>query len=254
MNTSYTHCESALWLSSPNLWLIEMLDPLRVPHLILDIEHGTFDLGASDSFICLAKARGFRVHAKTLAPEMSPIQQMLDLGADSVIIPHVEDLDHARDICSYAKFAPLGRRSFAGGRTARYGAPTPEYFADQNRLTRCYPMIETAGALRDVTAILALDCVDGVFIGPSDLSLSRGRGCYGFTDQDRADLRVIIDAANAAGKPWIMPAWRAGERELARAHGAAIMAVAEEQDILMTGLSVLLERAGVSPALQDCAG
>ncbi len=241
-------CQSALWLSSPNVWLIEMLDPARVPHLILDIEHGTFDLGATDAFICLAKARGFTVHAKTLAPEMSPIQQMLDLGADSVIVPHIDDLDHARRICGYAKFAPLGQRSFAGGRTAGYGAPGPDYFADQNRLTRCYPMIETAGALRDVAAILALDCVDGVFIGPSDLSLSRGRGGYAFGDQDRADIQTIIKAAHAAAKPWIMPAWRAGERDLARRHGAAIMAVAEEQDILLTGLSVLLERAGLSPA------
>ncbi|EKF18323.1 HpcH/HpaI aldolase family protein [Nitratireductor pacificus] len=246
--------QSAFWLSSPNLWLTEMLDPLQVRHLILDIEHGTFDLGAIDTFICLAKARGFQVHAKTLAPAMSPVQQMLDLGADSVIIPHIENFDHAQEICSYAKFAPLGRRSYAGGRSVRYGAPTPAYFIEQNRKTRCYPMIETAGALCDVEAILALETVDGVFIGPSDLSLSRGRGHYGFTDADREDIQKIINAAKVAGKPWIMPAWRNGERDLARDQGAAITAVAEEQDVLLTGLAVLLERAGITPAGQGCAG
>ena len=77
--------QTALWFSSPNTWLLELLSPAQVPHIILDIEHGTFDLSATDSFICLAKARGFSVHAKTLAPEMSPIQQMLDLGMVSRI-------------------------------------------------------------------------------------------------------------------------------------------------------------------------
>ena len=177
---------------------------------------------------------------------MSPIQQMLDLGADSVIVPHIEDLHHARNVCAYAKFAPTGTRSFAGGRTTGYGAPAENYFDAQNARTRCYPMIETAGALRDVAKILALDCVDGVFIGPSDLSLSRGRGRYTFNDEDRTDLQKIIDAAAAAGKPWIMPAWRAGEQALSRTHGALIMAVAEEQDILKTGLEILLGQADLS--------
>lgn len=241
--------QPALWLSSPNTWMIELLTPARVPHLILDIEHGTFDLAAVDSFICLAKARGFQVHAKTLAPAMSPVQQMLDLGADSVIIPHIEGLEHARDICGYAKFAPLGKRSFAGGRTTGYDAPSSDYFDEQNRKTRCYPMIETAGALRDVSEILALDCVDGVFIGPSDLSLSRGRGRYMFGKDDTADIMAIASAALAAKKPWIMPAWRAGERELSRQNGALIMAVAEEQDVLKVGLEVLLERAAIKAAV-----
>ncbi len=238
--------QTAVWFSSPNTWLLELLSPVQVPHIVLDVEHGTFDLTSLDVFICLAKSRGFSVHAKTLFPAMSPIQQMLDLGADSVIVPHIEDLTHARDVCAYAKFAPTGKRSLAGGRTTGYASPTEDYFEAQNALTRCYPMIETAAALRDVVEILALDCVDGVFVGPSDLSLSHGRGQYTFNDEDRADLQKIINAAAAANKPWIMPAWRAGEQELSRTHGALIMAVAEEQDILKTGLETLLGQVDFS--------
>ena len=249
INKPYPHPsppQPALWFSSPNTWLLELVTVAHVPHVILDIEHGIFDLGATDTFICLAQSRGFQIHAKTLAPAMSPIQQMLDLGADSVIIPHIEDLEHARDVCGYAKFAPVGKRSFAGGRTTGYDAPSPDYFEKQNRETRCYPMIETEGALRDVADILALDCVDGVFIGPSDLSLSRKRGRYVFGKEDEADIIAIADAARAAEKPWIMPAWRTGEQALSRHLGAKIMAVAEEQDILKTGLDTLLKRAEIT--------
>jgi len=230
----------AVWLSTPNVWLLELLKQQGISKIILDIEHGLFDIKEIDTYILLAKACGFEVHAKVLAPEMSPIQQMLDLGANSVIIPHIEDYTHAKEICSYAKFPPLGRRSYAGGRTVTYGAASPDYFPTQNSATKCYPMIETAGALEDIDAILALDTVDGVFIGPSDLSLSRGRGHYTFGDDDKADIKRIADAAEAANKPWIMPAWRASEQTFSKEHNVDFMAVLEEQEILVAGIKASL--------------
>ncbi|MBL4639166.1 MAG: hypothetical protein JKY57_01415 [Kordiimonadaceae bacterium] len=231
---------TAIWFSTPNIWLLEIVAASSVKHIVLDIEHGLFDLGSVDPFILTAKALGLTVRAKTLAPEMSPIQQMLDLGADSVIIPHIGGIEHAREICSYTKYAPLGNRSAAGGRTVGYGVGDENHYDRQNGLTRCYPMIETAEAPADVEAILALDCVDGVFIGPTDLSLSVGRGNYGFTDADKADIRHIAEAANKAGKAWILPAWREGEQLLSAELGAKFMVVVEEQAIYADGLALAL--------------
>ena len=65
---------------------------------MLDIEHGSFDLAALDRFIPFARQLGFRVMAKVLAPERSPIQQALDFGADAVVIPHIQGEAHARQV------------------------------------------------------------------------------------------------------------------------------------------------------------
>jgi 4-hydroxy-2-oxoheptanedioate aldolase len=204
---------------------------------VLDIEHGTFDLAALERFIPAAKAIGLEVIAKVLGPERGPIQQALDFGADVVAIPHVESAAHAAIVTAFAKFPPRGDRSFAGGRTAAYGGFTDDWVAAQDKQTRCYPMIEDAGAIEEIDAILALDTVDGVFVGPSDLSLRRNRGAYSRTDGDFADLARIASAARSAAKPWLLPAWSPEEKQFAIEHGADQIAAVMEHGALLAGFT-----------------
>lgn len=234
-----------LWLSTPNLALLEIARSREVAAVVFDVEHGTFDLASLDRAVLVAKALGLTVLAKVLAPDRAPIQQALDFGADGVIIPHVGDAAHAQAVSAYAKFPPQGSRSFAGGRTVAYGAPSDSFFDDQNRATLCLPMVESAQALADIEVILALDTVDGVFVGPSDLSLRRGRGKYRRTEEDHADLTRIAAAARRVGKPWVMPAWTTLEQHWARELGAALLVVADEQAILADGLDAALKGSPV---------
>lgn len=232
-----------LWLSTPNLALLEIARDQGVRAVVLDVEHGTFDLAALDQIIFAGRALGLSMLVKTLADTRAAIQQPLDFGASGVIIPHVGDLADARRLTAFAKFPPRGSRSFAGGRTTAYAAPEEGFFAGQDAATLCLPMVESAEALDAVEAILDLDTVDGVFVGPSDLSLRRGRGRYRRSEADLADLRRIAAAAAAAGKPWIMPAWTAQEQGWARDLGAQLLVVAEEQSILADGLAAALAAA-----------
>jgi len=225
-----------LWLSGANMPAAEIAARIGYTVVVLDIEHGSFDLDTLDRFIPALKGLGFEVLAKVLGPERGPIQQALDFGADAVVIPHILDADHARRVCAFAKFPPKGERSFAGGRTVAYGGPDDQWFLDQDAKTRCYPMIEHAGALRDIEKILALDTVDGVFIGPSDLSLRRDRGAYKRTDADFADLKTVADAAHKAGKHWVLPAWSVSEKEFALANGAYSLCLTMEHGALALGL------------------
>lgn len=233
----------ALWLSSPNPTLIEIAAAAKVDAVVLDIEHGSFDLATLDTVLLLAQALGLRALAKVAAPERAPIQQPLDFGAAGVIIPHVGGIDHASAVTRFAKFPPRGSRSFAGGRTVSFGAPTDDFFAVEDARTSCIPMIETAEALDAVESIAALETVDGLFVGPSDLSLRRGRGRYRRTEADRHDLTRIAAAAAAAGKPWIMPAWTKEERRWARELNAHLLVVVEEQALLADGLQAALDDA-----------
>ncbi|MDP3519417.1 MAG: aldolase/citrate lyase family protein [Hydrogenophaga sp.] len=200
------------WLTTPNFQFAEMLAVAGFRRLILDVEHGPFGHETLHNFIPACKGLGLEVFVKVLAPERSPIQTVLDFGADGVMIPHLQNLDHAREVCAYAKFPSTGDRSLAGGRAMRYRMPTDDWFEQTNQRIRCFAMIETAGALADAEGIAALPCVDGLFPGPTDLSVRRGRGMYKRTPDDWQDIESIAHACRNNGKALVLPAWSAEER------------------------------------------
>lgn len=229
------------WLAAPDIVFIEIAAKLGYQVLVLDVEHGTLDLKDLDRLIPFAKQLGLDVLVKVEGPRQEPIQQALDFGANGVVIPHIGDLAHATEITRAAKYPIQGTRSFAGARSVSYAAPSSTYFEDDNHATRCFPMIETAEALENLDNILALDTVDGVFIGPSDLSLTRGRGRYGFTDADRADISKIASACAAADKPWIIPCWTQPEQVFAEENGASCRVIIEQQGAMADGLMAAID-------------
>jgi 4-hydroxy-2-oxoheptanedioate aldolase len=231
----------AAWFSTPNVAGAEIVARLGYSTIILDVEHGSFDLAELNIYIPLAKSLGLRVLAKTAAPERAAIQQVLDFGADGVVIPHILDIDHARQVCAFAKLPPLGDRSLAGGRTMEYAGFDAGWTAAQNSATACYPMIEHPEALDDIDAILDLQTVDGVFIGPGDLFARRGGGGFVVNEYEEATLRQIAVAAGRAGKPWIMPAWSPKEQEIALEAGAHTIAVLQEFAALRTAFAGALQ-------------
>lgn len=237
---SYTP-DLAVWLSEPSSAAIEIADLAGYNTVVLDVEHGTFDLAALDWVLPLISARGMKSIVKVLGPERGPIQQALDLGANAVAIPHIESVEHARLITSFAKFAPLGNRSFAGGRTSKYRGFTDEWVTEQDTKTQCFPMIEDASAADEIEGILGLDTVDGVFIGPSDLSLLRGRGAYTASEADLRDIRGIARAARNAGKPWILPAWSDHEKRVAVEEGASTIITTMHYGALLQGFASAAE-------------
>lgn len=229
----------ALWLSAPSLQLIEHA-AARLDAIMLDLEHGVFDLAELEQTIVLCRAYRLPIYVKVLEAEPAAIQRPLDLGADGVIIPHVRGVEHARQLAEATKYPPEGVRSCTGGRIFDYGRPSAESLAAANRRCLCLPMVETAEALGEIEAIMALPSVDGVFLGPTDLALDRGRAFYGFDAEDRADLERIVRAARTAGKPWLMPAWSPAEQRWAKEQGADLTIVATDRTILTRGLELAL--------------
>lgn len=237
-----------LWLGTPNYILAEIAADLGFARVLYDIEHGPFDLGRMFEYFAFCKALGLEIHAKVLAPERSAVQSALDFGADAVLIPHVQSAADAERVCAYAKYPPLGDRSVSSGRVTCYRGGSTGLYDAQNRATRCIPVIETAGALAEVEAIAALPCVDALFVGPTDLSLRRGRGAYRLGDAARADVLRCADAAKAAGKPWIFPAWTPPELELAREHGAWFCYCVNEFRLLRQGMDAAAAQLASSMA------
>src|SRR5262249_520512 len=138
----------------------------------------------------------------------------------------------------------LGTRGVGFSRTMRYSETPPGFSDAENRRSLCLAMIETPGGLADVEAIASLETVDGVFVGPSDLSMTRGRGAFAAGEEDLAGLPAIARAAQNTGKIWGLPAPEPKLFEFAINQGAALVTVSDDLSALGFGLAQGLSVAG----------
>jgi 2-dehydro-3-deoxyglucarate aldolase len=230
------------WLMTANPYACEIGREVGYDIVVLDMEHGTLNPESADQVIALGKAIGLTVYSRVSGAARVPIQSALDAGADAVIVPQIRDVEHAREAASYAKYPPLGTRGIGHSRINRYGGFAPEFLEAENRRTQCIVMVETQEAFDDVERIAALPAVDGLFIGPGDLSLTRGRGLNRDTPADAADHRRIVEAARAAGKAWSMAAGHPRRRRFATDLGAAFITTTDDLSAIRAGLAEDLAR------------
>jgi len=224
------------WITSPTHWACEMAAAIGYDAVLIDLEHGTITAESADRLIAHSRALGLGVYVRVASPDRVPIQQTLDAGAHGIILPQVRDLEHARIGSRYAKYPKLGLRGMGTPRSLNYGATPDDFVASENERTKCLVMIETPGALRDVAEIAALETVDGLFMGPYDLSLTRGRGQYAAGKEDRKDADRIAAAAAKAGKFLGMPVGDARGVRLAKSYQAGMISIAEDLGALNAGL------------------
>jgi 4-hydroxy-2-oxoheptanedioate aldolase len=213
--------KAGFWLTDDSVPAAEILADLGFDFVMLDVEHGFFDLTTLARHVPLLRVLGLEVFAKVLSPDRGPIQQALDFGCTGIIIPHVGRLEHARTVTEYAKYPPLGKRSVSSGRNTAWRAATNESVAAADASTLSFPLIEEPDALEDIEKIAALSTVDGLMLGQVDLSMGMGRGMYARTDRDLADMERIIRAIEAVQKPWMCAGLAPAELEWAISRGAS---------------------------------
>jgi 4-hydroxy-2-oxoheptanedioate aldolase len=125
---------------------------------------------------------------RTRSAQFADIGRPLDLGAQGVFVPNVRGADHVREVVAACRYAPVGTRS--AGRLSG-GSDEPLVMI----------VLETAEALDDLDAVLAVDGLDGVYVGPADLSLSLGKADPTERDHMQEVISSIITRAVAAGVP-----------------------------------------------------
>jgi 2-keto-3-deoxy-L-rhamnonate aldolase RhmA len=230
----------AFWLQRPNVTALEIAALLGYRVAVLDMEHGAITQSACDGLVAQGSALGLVVIIRVAVPERILVQQALDYGANGVMLPMIRDAAHATEASGFSKFAPLGTRGVGSGRAFSYGAyhsVKEDFYGKANATTRCHVMIETASALEEVDLIAALPTVDGLFVGPADLSLARGRGTFRFTTEDEEDFRRVARACRDHGKILGLPAPNPKALALAQAEGAFYVTLSDDLSALRVGLA-----------------
>jgi 2-dehydro-3-deoxyglucarate aldolase len=230
--------ELAFWLETPSLAACEIAALVGYHLVVLDMEHGTITSDTLDPIVAHCRAMKLGCYVRVAAADRRLIQQALDSGADCVVLPQIAGFAEAERAAAYAKYPPLGSRGVGYSRTMNYGVDDiidDRFFEAENKRTKCHAMIETPGALRDVESILRLETVDGVFIGPSDLSMTLGRGAFKFTAEDRQDFQIVATAARNAKKSLGLPASSAESFAFAVSIGAEYVTITDDLTALRLG-------------------
>ena len=191
------------FIKTPAYELIEVLATSDLDFVCIDMEHSPFDRGRTDACLAVARALDFPVLVRVTHFSSETILQVLDMGAVGVVAPHIVNASQAADLVRLSHFGN-GGRGFAGAtRWAGYGTKSmAEVLAQSGRETVVIAQIEEPEALRNVESIAATDGIYGLFLGPSDMSVSMG-----YSDANSEELLAALkrtgDAALASGKAYM---------------------------------------------------
>ena len=179
--------------------LVELLARQGYDVIFIDTEHGPPSWDAVEDMVRAAELCDATPIIRVQSHDPSTITRALDRGAGGVQVPHVNTRAEAEAVVRHAKFAPLGHRGFAGGRSA-FGEAMHDYTRRANEETMVVVMLEEAEALRNLDDILKTQHVDVFFVAPGDLAQSMGHP----GQMDHPAVQAAIDDAvkriRAAGR------------------------------------------------------
>lgn len=185
----------------PDSNVIEALGKTKFDSFIFDMQHGMFDESAVLASVAAAALEGKPAFVRLPMDAGGLASRVLDFGAVGVVCPMVNTADDAKRVVTYLKFPPVGARSWGPRRAIPLsGLNGPRYLDQANELTLAIAMIETQQALDNLDAILAVPGIDGVFVGPTDLSVSLSNGTMLDSAEVSPALDVVAARAKAAGK------------------------------------------------------
>ncbi|MGB7205156.1 MAG: aldolase/citrate lyase family protein [Anderseniella sp.] len=171
--------------------------------VLADMQHGNLGYeDMRDMVAAVAHAGGVAMMRPPL-DDFGMVARALDAGASVIIAPMINTGDDARRLVDVSKYPPLASRSFGPAIAMDlWGMDAQAYLSAANELTTVLAMIETAQAITNLDEILGVDGIDGVFVGPYDLSINLSGGMVaGANDPDVVDaLPMIVASAKKHGK------------------------------------------------------
>ncbi len=222
------------FVKTPAYEVVEVLAMSGLDFIALDAEHSPFDRGRLDACLAIARALDFPALVRVPTGSADEILKVLDSGALGVIVPHVDSVEKAQNIARWSRFG-YGGRGYAGS-TRWAGFATrgmPAVLQKSVDETIVIAQIEEPEGVSASDAIAAVDGVDGLFVGPADLSV-----CLGTTDPTSTPVREAMaqvgQAASGSGKAFMTFAGDTSSADALKALGVTMFFIASEHGFMMS--------------------
>src|SRR5438067_3851662 len=161
------------WLSLANSYSAEIMAHQGFDSVTIDLQHGAVDYQAAVGMLQAISTTAAVPMVRVPWNEPILTLKLLDAGAYGVICPMINSKAQAEAFVDACRYPPRGSRSFGPNRAVLYGGA--DYWRHANEEILLFAMVETLEALADLEGITSVDGLDGVYVGPSDLSLSMGK-------------------------------------------------------------------------------
>lgn len=228
-----------LWSTLSSSYTVEVVAGAGFDWLLLDTEHSPVDI--ENLLTQLQAAAPYASHPIVRIPwnDMVTVKRVLDIGAQTLLVPYVQNVEEARNAVAHTRYPPAGVRGVAGTtRATRFGR-VKDYAKRAHEEICVLVQVETESALKNIEAICALDGIDGVFIGPADLHASLGHAGETANPKVKPMIDEAIRRIRKAGKaPGILTPNEADARHWLEC-GALFVAVGSDAGILARGADAL---------------
>jgi 4-hydroxy-2-oxoheptanedioate aldolase len=232
------------WCAIPSPLLSETIAREGFPAVVLDVQHGLWDIASAIGAIGALHHAGAAPLLRVPLNDIALTSRALDFGAEGIIAPMINTEADARAFAGTAKYPPVGERSWGPLRAMplQNRTVTVDYLREANEGTLTLAMIETETALKNVDAIAATPGIDALFIGPYDLSTALSRGEKQDVDAPEV-LRAIERIRDAAVKAGKVPGIYCNNVERARAmaeRGFRFITVGSDLGLVREGVTATL--------------
>ena len=184
------------WLTIPNQAIIEILGTAGFEWLTIDMEHSPISIETILNLIGHIQGNGMQALVRVSKNEEVPIKRVLDAGADGVIVPMIKNREEAERAVGFVKYPPIGNRGVGLNRAQKYGTAFDTYQDWVKNKAVVIAQIEHIEAVTNLEEILSVEGIDGIIVGPYDLSASMGfPGQY-----DREDVKKALDQVDQITK------------------------------------------------------
>ncbi|MFH0865868.1 MAG: aldolase/citrate lyase family protein [Bacteroidota bacterium] len=175
------------WLTIPHQSVVEILASAGFEWMVIDMEHAAIDIQTLQNIIGHIQGNGMEALVRVSKNEEIIIKHAMDAGANGIIVPMINTNDDAKKAVGFVKYPPAGCRGVGLSRAQHYGTGFDSYKKWLEKEAVIIMQIEHIDSVNNLENILKVDCIDGIIVGPYDLSASMGMpGEYSRTEVQQA--------------------------------------------------------------------